>query len=182
VTDFSEKPARLPVMEQGQSPALRRKYRFIYWSIAIVVIVTLVLSHHRQQKQLTVAQAERESHARDDSAGESLAQLVEISVAVRGQPASTLRLLPSYARTLDSVVAVAEKAEAALDAGSLTEAAAQCQNAAETLSEFARVAKGVPQLASLAEQADGLAKQFDLLSIPSGDNTAVTRASPANPR
>jgi hypothetical protein len=159
-------------MEQGQSSALRRKYQFAYWSIAIAAIVALALSHHRQQEQLPVAQTWHESRATSDSGREILAQLAEINTAIRGQPASTLRLLPPYARSLDSAVAAAEKAEAASNAGSLTEAEAQRQNAAETLSEFARLAKAVPQLASLANQADGLAKQFDLLSIVSEDNTA----------
>jgi hypothetical protein len=170
------------MMEQGLSPALRRKYRFAFWSIAIAVIVTLAVSHRRRPEPLAVAQTRPVSHARDDSAQEMLTQLVEINAAIRGQPVSTLRLLPPYARTLDLAVAAAEKAEAASAAGSFTEAAAQRQNAAETLSEFARLTKGVPQLASLAEEADGLAKQFDLLSILSRDNTARTSASPANPQ
>jgi hypothetical protein len=170
-------------MEQVQSTGSRRqqgRYRFTYWGLAIAVIITFALSHRRQQKQLTVAQAGHESHARDDFVGESLTQLVEISTAIRGQPASTLLQLPPYARSLDSAVAAAERAEAALYAGNPTEAAAQRQNAAETLSEFARLAKGVPELASLAEQADGLAKQVDLLSILPGDKAAYRRNARRN--
>ena len=94
------------------------------------------------------------------SAAELRAQLERLVAALKALPDEQLQALPAHARSLDPAVQAARRAEHAGAAGDTAEAQALEESLADTLSEFARLARPTPQLADLATAADDLAREF----------------------
>jgi hypothetical protein len=147
--------------------------------MALAVIVNLALAQERQKHrrallehepgaQLSpVATSEPEPEPEPAAArADRLQRLKQLASDLDSAPDAALRRLPPRARSLDSTVAEAEAAEQARSVGDLQAASKLDGATADGLSEFARLARDVPELAQFGEQADALAGEYAAAAQP----------------
>lgn len=133
--------------------------------IIATIVVNLALSHRREQAGSQLG-GRGSSRATPDvgspggSPSRPTISITSLATALKSQPDRVLRELSPHARSLDSVVESASQAAAAQAAGNIADAQALQQTVAETLSEFARLARQIPELGTLANDADRLAQHL----------------------
>ncbi len=91
---------------------------------------------------------------------EKLDRIRQLNDSLGMLPDDLLRSLPPHARTLDEATRQTVQAQSARHDGQLSEAYSLEQAVAETLSEFSRLADGIPSLQELAKLARELARDF----------------------
>lgn len=145
--------------------------------VAAAVIVNVAVGVHRQR---VVREARRAAVVAERPAAPVGHETPRLPVrekmdvsgladAVRRLPEDVRRQLPAHVRSLDAAEAAARRAAAGEDV------AFHRAQAAELLSEFARLASEVPVVAALAEQAAALAREF----ADSAEATAAEGVTPA---